>query len=168
MIPSLMRRMKETQSESVRKQYAHFIVEQAVPRARRGARLRPEGAVRSGSAVRRLAEIAAKAHRRRLPLRDHGRARQGTDAMIGSEQILKEVATGCAFSRDVGLGLPDPRAAQPPTLLGRRVAAHPAREPDRPPSLRGVLYILDEPSIGLHPSDNQRLLSDAVALARPG
>ena len=43
------------------------------------------------------------------------------------------------------------------TLVRRRGAAHPAGHPDRA-ALMGVLYILDEPSIGLHQRDNQRLI----------
>jgi excinuclease ABC subunit A len=80
----------------------------------------------------------------------------GTDALIGSE-LLKEIVNRLRFLRDVGLGyLSLDRLA--PTLSGGeaqriRLASQIGSE------LTGVIYILDEPSIGLHPRDNGRLLA---------
>ena len=75
--------------------------------------------------------------------------------MIG-EQILKEIRARISFLIDVGLDyLSLSRATGTP--FRRRGTANPSGDPDR---LRtcGVAYILDEPSIGLHQRDNDKLL----------
>jgi len=79
----------------------------------------------------------------------------GTDALIGAE-LLKEIVDRLRFLRDVGLSyLSLDRLA--PTLSGGesqriRLASQIGSE------LTGVVYILDEPSIGLHPRDNSKLI----------
>ena len=81
-----------------------------------------------------------------------------------AEELLKEIRARLTFLIDVGLHyLALDRAA--PTLSGGeaqriRLASQVGA------GLVGVLYILDEPSIGLHPRDNDRLLADP-APARP-
>ena len=76
-------------------------------------------------------------------------------------QVLKEVQSRLGFLLDVGLDyLTLSRAAGRCPAGG---AAHPAGHPDR---LRagGVLYVLDEPSIGLHQRDNRRLIETLTRL----
>ncbi len=79
-----------------------------------------------------------------------------------SERIIREIRTRLAFLREVGLDyLTLSRSAQ--TLSGGesqriRLATQIGS------GLTGVLYILDEPSIGLHPRDNQKLLATLVHL----
>ena len=72
-------------------------------------------------------------------------------------RILKEIVERLQFLDDVGLEYLTlvPRIDH---AVRRRVATHPARQPDRQSGLTGVLYVLDEPSIGLHQRDNERLL----------
>jgi hypothetical protein len=91
-----------------------------------------------------------------------GRGGNGTglDADIAGP-ILKEVSDRLRFSvtwASISHAGPRRRVA-----LRRRDAAHPARHADRL-AARGVLYILDEPSIGLHQRDNERLLGTLRAL----
>ncbi len=89
----------------------------------------------------------------------------GTQAVIGSE-LLKEITSRLSFLDEVGLGyLSLERRA--PTLSGGesqriRLAAQIGS------GLSGVLYVLDEPSIGLHPRDNTRLLAALAELRDKG
>jgi len=152
LIPMLMRRMKETTSESRRRHYSQFLSEKPCSSCR-GMRLRPEArAVLVGGV--NIAEIAALTIDEAYLFATTVRL-SGTDALIGAE-LLKEVVDRLRFLRDVGLGyLSLSRLA--PSLSGGesqriRLASQIGSE------LTGVIYILDEPSIGLHPRDNGRLI----------
>ena len=127
-----------------------------------GRRLRPEAlAVRF--AGRDIAELLG------LPVeaaaRFFGALKLGAREAAIARDLLAEVASRLAFLRQVGLGyLQLDRAA--PTLSGGeaqriRLAAQLGSH------LRGVCYVLDEPTIGLHARDNRLLLGDAQA-AREG
>ncbi|MFG0317917.1 MAG: excinuclease ABC subunit UvrA [Planctomycetota bacterium JB042] len=89
----------------------------------------------------------------------------GAEAPIGAE-VVKEIRTRLRFLVDVGLGyLPLDRGAR--TLSGGeaqrvRLATQVGAE------LQGVLYVLDEPSIGLHARDNQKLLGTLKELRDRG
>ncbi len=90
---------------------------------------------------------------------------EGRDALVARD-ILPEIAQRLRFLEEVGLGyLQLDRSAK--TLSGGeaqriRLAAQLGS------NLRGVLYILDEPTIGLHPRDNARLLDTLQALRAKG
>ena len=90
---------------------------------------------------------------------------QGTEGIIARD-IMKEIEQRLHFMKEVGLGyLQLNRSAD--TLSGGeaqriRLAAQLGS------NLRGVLYVLDEPTIGLHPRDNERLLDTLVALRDKG
>ena len=83
-----------------------------------------------------------------------------------AEELLKEIRARLRFLLDVGLHyLALDRSA--PTLSGGeaqriRLASQVGA------GLVGVLYVLDEPSIGLHPRDNDRLLATLAAARAPG
>jgi hypothetical protein len=64
--------------------------------------------------------------------------------------------------------LPQPAPRSAATLVRRRGAAHPPRVSQIGSGLVGVLYVLDEPSIGLHQRDNRRLIDTLDPAARPG
>ncbi len=153
LVPILMRRMKETDSEMVQKHYAQYMSDKPCS-ACAGVRLRPEALAVTvgGKTIAGLAQSSIdEAHLFATTV-----ALEGTDALIGSE-LLKEIVNRLRFLRDVGLGyLSLDRLA--PTLSGGeaqriRLASQIGSE------LTGVIYILDEPSIGLHPRDNGRLLA---------
>ncbi len=152
-IPRLTRRFKKTGSERAKRWYARFIGD-ARCQGCGGARLRPESAaVRMGGST--IVEVSAltvdEARRFFRELRLRGAARQ-----IATE-VLKEICGRLDFLVAVGLGyLSLDRAG--PTLSGGesqriRLASQVGSE------LTGVIYILDEPSIGLHQRDNRRLLA---------
>jgi excinuclease ABC subunit A len=153
LVPILMRRMKETDSEAVQKHYAQYMSNKPCSSCA-GVRLRPEALAVTvgGKTIAALAQSAIDdAHLFATTV-----ALEGTDALIGSE-LLKEIVNRLRFLRDVGLGyLSLDRLA--PSLSGGeaqriRLASQIGSE------LTGVVYILDEPSIGLHPRDNGRLLA---------
>jgi excinuclease ABC subunit A len=148
----LERRYKETTSEDTRLEIERYMSERPCP-ACGGGRLRPESlAVRVGD--RAIHQVCA------LTIKDAGAF---FDALALSEReqaiarrVLKEVRERLGFLQNVGLEyLTLDRAAG--TLSGGegqriRLATQIGS------SLVGVLYILDEPSIGLHQRDNRRLL----------
>src|SRR5690606_9926145 len=129
----------------------------------KGARLNPTAlAVRfEGRSIAELAALpveAAERFFRRLRLR--GRA-----AEIARD-ILPEIAARLAFLKQVGLGyLTLDRAA--PTLSGGE-AQRIRLASQLGSNLRGVCYILDEPTIGLHHRDNLKLLDTLAALQTKG
>ncbi len=152
------KRYRETASDAVREQLEQYMVEQPCPTCG-GRRLKPES-LSVLVAGKNIGEIVALPVRETLdffakvPVRGNGRA--GLDPEI-SGPILKEVTDRLRFLVDVGLDyLTLERSAV--TLSGGeaqriRLATQIGSR------LVGVLYILDEPSIGLHQRDNARLLA---------
>jgi excinuclease ABC subunit A len=152
------RRYRETASDSVREQLEAFMVEQPCPTCG-GKRLRPESLAvlvggRSLGDVVELSVRDALAFFTALPLRGNGRP--GLDRDIAGP-ILKEVNDRLRFLVNVGLEY---------LTLGRAAVSLSGGEAQRirlatqiGSRLVGVLYILDEPSIGLHQRDNARLLA---------
>jgi len=152
------KRYRETASDAVREQLEQYMVEQPCPTCG-GRRLKPES-LSVLVAGKNIGDIVALPVRETLdffakvPVRGHGRA--GLDPEI-SQPILKEVTDRLRFLVDVGLDyLTLERSAV--TLSGGeaqriRLATQIGSR------LVGVLYILDEPSIGLHQRDNARLLA---------
>ncbi|HCJ09732.1 MAG TPA: excinuclease ABC subunit A, partial [Clostridiales bacterium] len=151
-IPNLERRYRETTSDTARAEMEEFMSTSPCP-ACRGARLRPESlAVTVGG--KSIAEVAAMSVKEalaffrnlRLPVKE---------AMI-SRQVLKEISSRLGFLVDVGLDY---------LTLDRQAGTLSGGEAQRirlatqiGSGLVGVLYILDEPSVGLHQRDNHRLL----------
>jgi excinuclease ABC subunit A len=155
-VVNLERRYKETDSQAVREELARLISNQTCPSCY-GSRLREEARnVRVGTlaSARTLHELS------RLPLaeaRDYFISLQlpGNKAQI-AEKVLKEIVSRLQFLINVGLDyLSLDRSAE--TLSGGE--AQRIRLASQIGSgLTGVLYVLDEPSIGLHQRDNERLL----------
>jgi excinuclease ABC subunit A len=152
-IPRLERRFRETTSERAKRWYGQFIGDARCSSCA-GSRLRPESAA-VRLCERTIVEVSAQtvdaARDFFEGLRLEGAARQ-----IAAE-VRKEIRGRLDFLASVGLGyLSLDRAG--PTLSGGesqriRLASQVGSE------LTGVIYILDEPSIGLHQRDNRRLLS---------
>jgi len=152
LIPWLRRRHRNTGSDSVRKWIETFMTVEPCS-ACGGARLRPESlAVRVGG--RNIAEACELSVKRSSAFFESLEL-SGNDAVVGAP-ILHEITSRLAFLNDVGLGyLSLARSAS--TLAGGeaqrlRLATQIGSR------LMGVLYILDEPSIGLHHRDNARLI----------
>jgi len=152
-INSMMRRMRETKSEDMRQYYQKFLSSRPCSGCE-GRRVRPEAlgvkiAGRTIAEVTSLSVAETHAFFEKLELK-------GAEATIASE-LLKEIRSRLRFLLDVGLTyLTLDRAA--PSLSGGesqriRLASQIGSE------LTGVIYVLDEPSIGLHQRDNRKLLA---------
>ena len=152
-IPTMERRYRETGSEGMRQAYEEYMSEQLCP-ACRGQRLKPEArAVTVGG--KSLPEVSDMSI---LACRDFFRSLhlEGNRAVIAS-RILKEIDARLGFLADVGLGyLSLSRAAG--TLSGGE-AQRIRLATQIGSALMGVLYVLDEPSIGLHQRDNAKLIA---------
>lgn len=154
-LPALTRRYRETDSEEMRESYEDYMTDTPCS-ACHGARLKPEAlAVTVGG--KNIAALTA------LTIREADAfltaAEQDftpREAKIAGE-ILKEIHARLHFLLDVGLDyLTLSRAAS--TLSGGE-AQRIRLATQIGSGLMGVLYILDEPSIGLHQRDNNRLLA---------
>ncbi len=157
-IPVLERRHAETDSDSQRERLEQFMRE--IPcRACGGARLRPESlAVRIGGL--NIAELTARSIRDALRFFDEVELTE-RERMI-AERVIKEIRARLGFLVDVGLDyltLDRPSA----TLAGGE-AQRIRLATQIGSGLVGVLYILDEPSIGLHQRDNRRLIDTLLRL----
>jgi excinuclease ABC subunit A len=152
-INSMMRRMRETHSEEMRTYYQRFLSNRPCS-ACGGRRIRTE-ALGVKIAERHIAEVTALSVAEAYAF-FVGLDLKGAEAKIAAE-LLKEIRSRLKFLLDVGLGyLTLDRPA--PSLSGGegqriRLASQIGSE------LTGVIYVLDEPSIGLHQRDNKKLLA---------
>ncbi len=151
-IPWLRRRYRSTSSESVRSWIESFMTIEPCSSCH-GARLKPEAlAVRAGGHT--IAEVCAWSVSRGL-FELNVLKLEGSAATIGAP-ILHEIVSRLKFLVDVGLGyLSLDRSA---TTLAGGEAQRLRLATQIGSRLMGVLYILDEPSIGLHHRDNARLI----------
>jgi excinuclease ABC subunit A len=162
LVPSLERRYKETDSSQLRERIEEYMSFRPCPECK-GARLKPEVlAVTVGG--RSIHEFTRQSVTRALEFLD-GLDLTETERLIG-ERVIKEIRERLTFLADVGVGyLALDRAAA--TLSGGeaqrlRLATQIGSQ------LVGVLYILDEPSIGLHQRDNDRLIGTLERLRNLG
>ncbi len=161
-IPNLDRRYRETESLHVRKTLREYMNVLVCPDCR-GKRLRPESlAVRLGG--RSIIEVTELTIGEGIGFFD-GLELTPRQHQIADE-ILKEIVARMRFMRDVGVGyLTLDRASS--TLAGGE-AQRIRLATQMGAGLVGVLYILDEPSIGLHQRDNRRLLNSLRELRELG
>jgi excinuclease ABC subunit A len=148
----LERRYRETRSDSMKEWYRKFMSESLCPNCK-GARLKPQSLAvkivgKSIAEVTKMSIADAINYLSSLSLKDR-------EKFIAS-RILKELNQRLRFLNDVGLGY---------LTLDRRMSSLSGGEAQRTQlatqigsGLTGVLYVLDEPSIGLHQKDNRRLL----------
>jgi excinuclease ABC subunit A len=157
-VPYLNRRYAEAESDSVRERVESYMREVPCPTCK-GTRLRPESLAVT-VAGRNIAEVAAmsvgEAARFFTDMQLSDR-----DAFIAA-RVLKEINARLGFLLDVGLDyLTVDRASA--TLAGGE-AQRIRLATQIGSGLTGVLYVLDEPSIGLHQRDNHRLIETLVRL----
>jgi excinuclease ABC subunit A len=152
-VNNLQRRYEETDSESNRERIEGYMAEQPCP-ACRGARLRPESlAVKVGGiSIAEYSDLSAHAAAewiRELEMTETERAI--------ARLIVREITERLSFLENVGIGyLSLARSARSLSggeaqriRLATQIGSH----------LVGVMYVLDEPSIGLHQRDNEKLIA---------
>ena len=156
-IPNLERRYKETDSSAVREELAKYQNNQACP-ACEGTRLRREARnvkLGTGEHARGIYEVSSWPMRETLGYFQtlHLEGSKGEIA----DKVVKEIVARLTFLNNVGLDyLSLERSAE--TLSGGE--AQRIRLASQIGSgLTGVMYVLDEPSIGLHQRDNDRLIA---------
>ena len=160
LIPNLERRYRETDSEWVKSELEKFMVARPCPTCA-GTRLKPAalGVTVDGRNIAQVAQLSvsnALAWAQDLPGRITDRERQI------ARQVLKEVRARLGFLVDVGLDyLTVDRTSS--TLSGGE-AQRIRLATQIGSSLMGVLYILDEPTIGLHQKDNAKLIATLTRL----
>lgn len=153
-IPNLERRWKETDSEFMRRDIERFMREMPCYTCK-GRRLKPEilAVTVEGLNIMDMCDLSVSAA---VELLQQGMTLTEKDMEI-AQQILKEIMARLGFMYDVGLGyLTLSRAAN--TLSGGE-AQRIRLATQIGSGLQGVLYVLDEPSIGLHQRDNDKLIA---------
>lgn len=151
-IPNLERRHKETDSDFIRRDIERFMQERPC-HACHGRRLKPEvlAITVAGQSITDICELsidAAVDFFKSLKL-------DATGTQIAT-QILKEINARLIFLQDVGLNYLN--LARGATTLSGGEAQRIRLATQIGSGLQGVLYVLDEPSIGLHQRDNARLI----------
>jgi excinuclease ABC subunit A len=157
-VPFLERRHGEAETDTSRERYEGYMREVPCP-ACKGARLKPEvlAVTLSGKSIAEIAALSiaeCAEFLRGLELDDRQR-------MI-AERVLKEVNERMGFLLDVGLDYLS--LDRPAGTLAGGEAQRIRLATQIGSGLVGVLYVLDEPSIGLHQRDNRRLIDTLVRL----
>ena len=166
-IPNLERRYRETNSEYIRNKIGEFMNNRPCPTCK-GNRLRPEAMAVTVDGFN-IVEVTSWPVNRTL---DFAKELAKPDTILTARQvsiadrILKEIQARLGFLVDVGLNY---------LTLSRAAGSLSGGEAQRirlatqiGSRLMGVLYVLDEPSIGLHPRDNERLLTTLKHLRDQG
>jgi len=152
-VNNLERRYKDTSSDYARAELESYMTESACPDCK-GARLKPEYlAVTVGD--KNIKEFCDMSVVRELEFIDSLEFGQ-RDSMI-SAPIIKEIKERLTFLQSVGLEYLDLSRSSGTLSGGESQRIRLATQIGS--SLMGVLYILDEPSIGLHQRDNERLIA---------
>lgn len=161
-IPNLERRYKETDSDFMRREIGRFMIEKPC-HACRGKRLKPEvlAVTIADKSIMDMCE---------LPVRDaielFESLKLSSKEQDIARQILKEIKARLHFMLEVGLGY---------LTLARSAVSLSGGEAQRirlatqiGSGLQGVMYVLDEPSIGLHQRDNEKLIATLKRLKELG
>ncbi|HZP55491.1 MAG TPA: excinuclease ABC subunit UvrA [Candidatus Saccharimonadales bacterium] len=157
-IPNLERRHKETQSDFIRREIERFMRERPC-QACHGKRLKPEvlAVTVADKSIIDLCELDID-----NAVKFFESINLDATQQTIAKQIIKEINARLKFLQDVGLNY---------LTLARSAASLSGGEAQRirlatqiGSGLQGVLYVLDEPSIGLHQRDNNRLLNTLMRL----
>jgi len=152
-VNNLQRRYEETDSETQRERIEGYMAEQPCPQCE-GARLRPESlAVKVGGiSIAEYGALSARAAAQWI-----GELEMNETERAIARLIVREISERLAFLENVGIGyLSLDRSARSLSggeaqriRLATQIGSH----------LVGVMYVLDEPSIGLHQRDNEKLIA---------
>jgi excinuclease ABC subunit A len=151
-VNQLQRRYEETDSETNRERIESYMAEQPCPQCE-GARLRPESlAVKvGGKSIAEYTDLSARAAAEWIAALELTETERAIARLI-----VREISERLAFLENVGIGY---------LSLARSARSLSGGEAQRirlatqiGSSLVGVMYVLDEPSIGLHQRDNEKLI----------
>ena len=162
-IPNLMRRFRESNSDYIRNAITEFMTDKVCPTCQ-GKRLRPE-ALAVTVEGKNIVEVTDWPVVKTL---DWIKGLCGDQSILTSRQkaiadrVLKEIFSRLGFLVDVGLDYLTLRRSAGSLSGGEAQRIRLATQVGS--RLMGVLYVLDEPSIGLHPRDNTRLLDTLKGL----
>ena len=152
-VPNLERRFRETGSEWVKEEIALVMSSEECPTCR-GRRLKPASLAVTVGGIN-IADFCDKSIQQELDFIETAKVSE-RDEMIGAS-IFKEIRERLGFLKSVGLGY---------LTLSRGASSLSGGESQRirlatqiGSALTGVLYVLDEPSIGLHQRDNDKLIA---------
>ncbi|GAB4403904.1 MAG: excinuclease ABC subunit UvrA [Anaerolineales bacterium] len=153
-IPNLERRYRETSSDYIRREIDRYMAPRLCPVCK-GKRLKPESLAVTVDGLS-IVDVTAFSVTQALEFFDRLERKLSERELTIARQILKEIRARLRFMVDVGLDY---------LTLDRATATLSGGEAQRirlatqiGSGLMGVLYILDEPSIGLHQRDNARLI----------
>ena len=157
-IKHLQRRFVETESEQVRQKIEEYMADRPCPECK-GARLKPTSlAVTVGE--RNIHQFTLLSVREALAFLSD-LSLSDTERLIGG-RVIKEIGERLRFLNDVGVGYLTLQRASATLSGGEAQRIRLATQIGS--ALVGVLYILDEPSIGLHQRDNRRLIETLLRL----
>ncbi len=162
-IGNLMRRYRETQSEYIRNKITEFMSNKPCP-ACGGNRLRPEAlaVTVNGANILKVTDWPVNEALDWIQVLMSASTPLNARQRIISERILKEIEARLGFLVNVGLDYLTLRRSAGSLSGGEAQRIRLATQIGS--RLMGVLYVLDEPSIGLHPRDNGRLLETLKGL----
>ncbi len=157
-IPYLERIYRDTESSNTRADIERYMASSPCPVCQ-GKRLKPESLAITIDGLN-IIEVAAKPASEALrwirQLTEPANPRLSTHEMAIAQQILKEIITRLGFLIDIGLGYIT--LDRPSSTLSGGESQRIRLATQIGSGLMGVLYICDEPTIGLHPADIHRLL----------
>jgi len=157
-VPNLLRRYKESTSEEIRRWIEAYMTQRPCP-ACKGARLKKQSLaiLISGRNIAEISHFSIEALQAFFKGLSLGKRQEQI-----AKQILKEIHSRLAFLVNVGLSYLSLERASATLSGGEAQRIRLATQIGS--RLTGVIYILDEPSIGLHPRDNSKLLDTLVSL----
>ena len=161
-IPSLQRRYSESEIDEVREKLRQFMSSQTCPECH-GARLRPESRACTVSGQSIVAVMAMTVKQSRAFF--DGLALTPAEESVVAE-VLKEIRRRLCFLCDVGLDYLSLERESSTLSGGEMQRIRLATQIGS--GLVGVLYVMDEPTIGLHPRDNERLIAMLHQLQQRG
>ena len=158
-IPYLERIYRDTESSNTRADIERHMASYPCPVCN-GKRLKPESLAITidGMNIIEVTELSASETLNWMSLLngDHGKSRLTPHELKIAHQILKEISTRLGFLINIGLGYLT--LARPSATLSGGEAQRIRLATQIGSGLMGVLYICDEPTIGLHPADIHRLI----------
>jgi len=153
-VPHLERRFRETSSDAVRADIEHYMASNPCP-ACQGKRLKPQSLAVTVT-DRNIMEIATLPVTESLKWIEQLGGKITSRELTIARQIIKEISARLGFLRDIGLSYLT--LDRPSATLSGGEAQRIRLATQIGSGLSGVLYICDEPTVGLHPADGSRLI----------